>query len=85
MASISEYQELEPLYCHIEDQAGRENMFLAIVNLSIRLHCDCETLLQIYHSISDSKSKASYNAHRLSFGQCDCCSQNQRGSMLKRY
>ena len=65
MASISEYQEQEPLYCHIEDQAGRENMFLAIVYISVRLHCDSETVLQIYHSISDSKHKVSYNITHL--------------------
>lgn len=56
MASISENQEQE--YCHIENQVAGENMFLAMVCLSICLHCDHETLLQICHSISDSKHKA---------------------------
>lgn len=54
-----ENQEQE--YCHIENQVAGENMFLAMVCLSICLHCDHETLLQICHSISDSKHKASYN------------------------
>lgn len=60
MASISENQEQE-YDCHIENRVAGENMFLAMVCLSIRLHCDHETLLQICHSISDSKHKASYN------------------------